>query len=617
MNDEQKLVVEHIVGPAAVLAGAGSGKTYTLIERIKNLVKLTSPNRIVMLTFTNEAARQMTERAAAADPKCKQVIATTYHKYFKKILVEYGSRIGISPHVQVMSTNEYKDLIDYVKNADDEFSELKDFPSASLCCTLFSKIDNDEDASIQSLVSGTRYSKDANEINSLYVKVKEAAFASQRLCFDDILVYTSRLLEHHDICEKIAKSFDYLMVDEFQDTNALQLDVLLKLSKYNNNIVIVGDVSQSIYKFRGAKVENIQQFIDSFDCCDVFSLSYNYRSTQEILDATNDIMRRNVESWTYTNMKAVNKHGDLPLLCTHRDDYSQADWIIRKIKNCLSKGYLYKQIAIIQRKSMSSIRLENELVKHKIPYRKVGGRKFADYVCVNDMISFLSIISRKDKFCWFKVLRLIPGIGNKTATKLAEQCKNADFLDSYKSKKAAPYIEELKARLADFRQHKKDLDNLFVKVTDYYVYLREYVIENSKKNNDSKALEYERLDKDKLIIKALRDIAATYNSLSEFLDDIALDTLNKEEEVEDQITITTIHSAKGLEWPVVILIDPIDTDVAYTESEEELRCLYVAMTRAEEDLTLSIPDYKIMNGVPTYNNFIHFIDNSRLFFDEV
>lgn len=612
MNVEQMRVVEHLYGPAAVLAGAGTGKTATLIDRIKELSKLTDPSRIVMLTFTNAAADEMKFRASKVNEKCKDVIACTYHKYCGRILRKYGKAIGIDPSFEILVNKKYQTLIEYVKSSNEYYDSLKDFPSASKLDSIFSILINNEDIDISNLVYGTKYAAYAIDIMNLYSDVKKYGLENHKLNFDDMLVYMNDLLNNDEICKKIAESYDFLMVDEFQDTNALQLNILLKLSKYNNNIVVVGDISQSIYKFRGARVENIQKFIDSFSDCEVYKLSLNYRSSSRILDATNSIMENNVSSWDYTYMVSNKEDpGSYPELIVHTDDNRQIEWIIKKINDSLDNGYTLRDIAILERTSMSSFKLENSLLKLKIPFEKRGGRKFTDYACIDDMISFLSIMIKNDKFNWFNVLKLIPGIGNKTAVNIAEHCKESNFLDKYNKRKYNEDLILLQNNINMFSKY--DFDQLFDEVAKYYFKLREEKIEKSKMSSSAKFDAKERIDKDKEIIAILKDMTSGYKDLKSFLEDIALDSVNMNTE-GDQLLITTIHSAKGLEWPIVIIIDCIDKEMS--DYEEELRCLYVAMTRAETELILSIPRYALVNGNVVYNEVSRFINGSEEYFKE-
>lgn len=612
-NEEQLKVVNHISGPAAVLSGAGSGKTTTLIGRIEQLAKFTDPSRIVMLTFTNAAAEEMKIRASKINKNCKDVVACTYHKYCGTMLRKYGKIIGIEPSFEILTGAKYTTFIEYIKSSNEYYESLKNFPSASKLADIFSAITN-TDLTISQLIYNTKYSEYETDIQNLYTEIKQAGLEQQKLNFDDMLVYMNKLLDNKEICEKIANSFDFLMVDEFQDTNDLQLRMLLKLSKYNQNITVVGDISQSIYKFRGAKVQNIKKFIDSFQDCDVYSLTINYRSTQEILDAANSVMNNNVRSWQYVDMISNNKHGDLPIIKHNHNDYDQAEWVINKINHCLSQGYDLSQIAIIERKSMSSFKLENELAKQGIPFIKRGGRKFTEYAVVDDILSFLSIVVKKkaDKFSWFNILKLLPGIGGKTSTDIAAHCNEKDFVDLYKKRKFYNDLVELVSKINEYKSHKDNLNELITMISEYYFALRTAKAENAK-TSSAKFDAMDKIKKDKDIINILKDMSSHYKDATTFLDDIALDSLNQNED-GDFLVITTIHSAKGLEWPVTILIDCIEDDKANLDEEEELRCLYVAMTRAEYEMIISIPDTGILNGLPVFNEMIHFLNDSTQYF---
>lgn len=612
MNLLQIEVAEHNKGPAVVHAGAGTGKTTTLIGRIEELTKLTSPDRIVMLTFTNSAAEEMRSRAIKSNPACKDMVACTYHKYCGKLLRKYGKTIGIDPSFEIMMPSKYQTLIEYVKSSNDFYENLKDFPSASRLETIFSIMMNNEDISVAHIINGTKYSQYSNEILELYREVKQYGREHGKFNFDDVLEYTNELLDNNYVCHLIADSFDYLMVDEFQDTNMLQLNILLKLSKYNNNIVIVGDVSQSIYKFRGARATNMEKFIESFDYCERYELSFNYRSTQPIIDSVNSIMNHNVQSWEYVDMVANNSNpASKPILVSHTDDIAQANWIIDRVKMYLDKGYNLNQIAIIERRSTASFKLENMLAKAKFPFQKRGGRKFIDYACVSDVISFLSLTLKNDSFNWFNILQFIPGIGSKTATSIADSCKETDFISKHSKKKYYTDLLECYNKIKSLR--KAPILEAIEELSDYYFELREVKIENSSKMSSSAKFDaMNNIHRDKEIIKTLKDMAANYTKLREFLDDIALDSLKGTKE-NDQLLITTIHGAKGLEWPVVILVDCIDED--YKDAEEELRCLYVAMTRAETDLYISVPKMTMRNGEVMYNKLSRFFNESKEFFD--
>ena len=617
LNNEQFNAAMHMKDPAVVISGAGSGKTHTLISRIEHLIdEGVNPERVVMLTFTNAAADEMKYRASQINDQCQKIIATTYHKYCSMILRKYGSPLGIGPGFETLTPAKYKTLIEYVKSSNPLYDTLEGFPSNTKLDTIFSVMINCG-ISLKYLITETSYEGYENEIMQLFNEVKAYGLANQQLNFDDLLVYMNKLLNIPYVCKAVAESFDYLMVDEFQDTNSLQLKILNKLGEYNKNLMIVGDISQSIYKFRGAQAVNISNFIDTFNPA-LYTLNLNYRSTQEILDLANSVMNTNKISWTYVDMVSNNKHGNKPKLIYHTDAFDQANSLIDIITEYQLAGVPLHEIAIIERKSMNSFKLENELTKMKIPFEKRGGMKFTDYACVDDIISFLTIVVNKaNKFEWFNVLKLIPGIGNKTATVIAE---NIDNIEQFSKKKYYLDLMDLMHYVEDW-QKLSDLDALFNDIVPYYFELRRYKIENSKSMTQSAKFDaLDKVDRDEKIIRTLQDMAANYTSVKEFLEDIALDTLkSKEMEPGERLVITTIHSAKGLEWQVVIIIDCLDLNSSVgtkdTDREEELRCWYVAMTRAKDELIFSVPKTLISSGYLEKTNINPVMWNSLSYLD--
>jgi len=622
LNAEQYEAATHTNGPAVIMAGAGSGKTHTLISRISYLVdNWVVPERILLLTFTNAAADEMRERAAKLyDDSCKKVVACTYHKFCNLMLRRYGKYINIKNY-NILTPIENKNLIDYVKSSDDRYKNLSDFPSSKTLMAIYSKAINCQwtiEDTIQKNDKWINYIDYINEITELYDEIVKYCNIVQKYNFDDLLIYMNKLLDEDDLCEKIATKFDFIMVDEFQDTNDLQEDILLKLSKYNKNIMVVGDISQSIYAFRGANVRHLQHFANNFETCKTIILNTNYRSSQPILDFANEIMNNNVNSWTYYNMKSYNnKQGVLPQIARPVDMFEQSDNVLSLIKHFHDTGIPYNDMAIIERGSMSSFNLESELAKLNIPYEKRGGMKFMDYDCIGDMLAYLTIIAKPyDILSWFRVLKLHPYIGNITAKKIADTCKIPGFLtdDKYKSRKFCNELDKLDTYYTYFK-NENDFHKVFDKIVEFYFDVRQRAINNSKMKNDARLEALEALERDQLIVDQLKNMSIKYNTIIAFLDDLALDSISEDKSNDDKLIITTIHSAKGLEWKIVFIIDCINgllpshidrvTQYNTEEDEEELRCFYVAITRAKDYLYLFAPKIKITAGtteraIPTH-----------------
>lgn len=609
LNNEQFQAATFINGPAVIMAGAGSGKTHTLMSRVGYLVdKGYDPKRILMLTFTNAAADEMKDRATKLlDKRCGDIVACTYHKFCNIMLRRYGSHIHIKDY-SILSYPETKNMVDYVKTSDAMFDNLKGFPSAGIVADIMSMILNKQTTLCEVLTKVEKYEKYRDyedEIQILIDNVHNYGFQQQKFTYDDLLVYMNELLDYEDICKMIAAKYQFIMVDEFQDTNNIQEQIILKLARYNQNIVVVGDISQSIYGFRGANVRNLQNFHKKFADCKLIVLNSNYRSTQEILDAANSVMCHNVKSWTYYNMQAVNKTGNKPLIVNCMDAYAEADYVFETIEECRKSGIPYSEIAVLERSSMSSFVLENLLTQNGVKFNKMGGMKFMDYDCIGDMLAYFSVIVNPyDLLSWFRILQLHPAIGSTYARKLADCCSDRDFLtnNEFSKRKFATELSLLKDKYDYFRQH-SDLQTLFDNIEKFYFDLRIRKVEESRMNNDNKEEARCKIENDRMVVSVLRKMARKYDSIISFVDDIILDSATNDDlNDSENLTISTIHSAKGLEWSIVIILDCIEgsfpakiTPDMYgkEEDEEELRCFYVAMTRAKMDLRLMVPKYRM------------------------
>lgn len=620
LNDQQFEAAMHMQGPLVIMAGAGSGKTHTLMSRVAHLVDSgVNPKRILMLTFTNAAADEMKNRSVnLLDSRCADIIACTYHKFCNIMLRRYGRVINLDNY-SIISASENKNLINYVKSSN-EIYDLTGFPPAKTLMNIFSKKINCDKTIKEILLEDdfNKYIKYVDEIDQLFDDVKEYSYNNRKLNYDDLLVYMNQLLDNENICHRIADSFDYIMIDEFQDTNNLQEEIIIKLSKFNDNVAVVGDISQSIYAFRGANVRNLQNFHSKFSNCKVVVLYKNYRSTQEILDLANKVMNTNVNSWSYFDMESNNKYGSKPLLTKAYDDFNEKDKVIELIQEYHNQGINYSDIAILERGSMSSFGIEAELNKLNIPFEKRGGMKFMDYECIGDMLAYFAVITDPyNLLCWFRLLQLHPGIGNSNAKKIADLCINKDFLlsDTYKKRKYYPELEMLNARYNQFKKE-KDLHLLFKQIEDFYFDLRKRTVQDSKMSTDAKAEAMEYIDRDKTIVEQLKIIASKYNDIVSFVDDLLLDSLTQDKKEEDSLIISTVHSAKGLEWKVVIILDCVEGsfptyidefDFGTEKDEEELRCFYVALTRAKDKLHIFAPQFKMQKGIFERTRLTHYL----------
>lgn len=624
LNPEQFEAAVFMNGPVAIMAGAGSGKTHTLMSRVAYLVEQgVSAEQILMLTFTNAAADEMKNRASTLlDKRCENIVACTYHKFCNMMIRRYGNRMNIKDYA-ILSYPETKNMVNYVKSSDPMFDNLKGFPSAGVIVEIMSIMINKRAIlhDILSMDKFLKYEMWEQEIQILIDNVTVYGWRNQKFTYDDLLVHMNTLLDDVVVCKQIATKYKYIMIDEYQDTNCLQESIILKLSRFNNNIMVVGDISQSIYGFRGANVRNLQNFHKKLANCKEITLHSNYRSTQEILDAANDIMRANVRSWKYFDMHAVNKRGPMPVLLTTRDTNTEVSAVMSIVESFHSNGISYDNIAILERGSMSSFGIENELTQNNISFTKMGGMKFMDYDCVGDMIAYFSIVvNPHDLLSWFRLLQLHPYIGKNYAKKIADESYRFDFLtnNEYQRRKFYKELISISQQYAIWKQY-TDLLSLFDIISKFYFDTRLRAIDNSRMNEDAKKEAILKVEVDKTVVKQLRNMAKKYDSIISFVDDIMLDSVSKEDDKVGNLTISTIHSAKGLEWDVVIILDCVEgvfpakiapSMYGSEEDEEELRCFYVAMTRAKRFLLVVVPDERVTYGGVDVSVMSHYLNRS-------
>ena len=607
LNSAQFTAATHMDGPAVIMAGAGSGKTHTLISRVSYLIsKGVAPESILMLTFTNAAADEMKARASKLlDERCANITACTYHSFCNEILRQHGRAINLGDY-EIVTASEMASLIAYVKGLNAQFDHLKGFPSNSTVADIISKAINMQ-LPYEKIIERNyqKYRDYIPKILLLIHDVKAYCEREHKLTFDDLLVQMNLLLESPRMAQYIGNRYKYIMVDEFQDTNSLQEAIILKIAVYNQNIMVVGDISQSIYAFRGADVTNLQNFHTKLDDCALIVLDTNYRSTQQILDLANAVMNDCVQSWKYYDMVADNRVGNMPYLWCVEDNMSaEASAVYDKImKHHNQDGVPYSDMAVLYRgsKGVFVSKLENMLVQHGIPYDKRGGVKFGDSRAVLDMMAYFKILCfPHNAIQWARVLALHPGVGGKYSSELASYNQQDDFLRDNRFVNHKWYREALLLR-DKYNLWRSmvggDFMRLFDDITAFYLDVRSRAIEDSRMDESNKEDARVELDSDKETVAILRQIASEYHDISVFLDDISLESVRPTEDTDDALVLSTVHSAKGLEWKIVFIVDCVEglfprvsADRWYTpEDEEELRCFYVAMTRAKDILYLMKP----------------------------
>ncbi|MDP2647351.1 MAG: ATP-dependent helicase [Desulfobacterales bacterium] len=600
LNPSQLEAVTFMDGPLLVIAGAGSGKTRTLTYRVAHLVERgVPPGAVLLLTFTRKAAQGMLRRAAALlDNRCENIAGGTFHSFANALLRRYGSHTGLAANFTILDRSDTESLIGLLKK-DLGFSlKNRSFPKNRTLANIFSKTIN-KASSVQDLLYNDypHLMPELDDIMAIYSAYNGHKLQHGCLDFDDLLVYLHRLLQDvPDIRRRISSTSRYIMVDEYQDTNPIQAEILELLSDAHRNIMVVGDDSQSIYAFRGANFKNIMDFPKIFPGTRIIRLEENYRSVQPILNLANHTIEMATEKYTKTLFSR--KPGDKkPELVSAAGERSQSKYIIEKILRLSAKGIPLSQIAVLFRAGFHSFDLEVELARNRIPFIKMGGFKFVESAHIKDVLAHLRVLSNPyDRISWHRILLQLDKIGPKTADKIYRDILNQNEgcagLLKVKARSAhSSGMDSLQALFAQLLSMPRPLVEMGEAVLAYYLpILKAKHDDHPKRTRD---------------IEQLLAIMEKYDTLDAFLSDMALEPPSasvdnslsvSETSGESRLTLSTIHSAKGLEWHTVFIIwvldgrfPPLHSMKKHEELEEELRLMYVAMTRAQELLYLTLP----------------------------
>ena len=605
LNGEQLDVVKNGDGPCLVLAGAGSGKTRTIVYRVAYLIeKGVAPGDILLLTFTNKAAKEMLARVSSligAEPG--RMWGGTFHHVCHRILRERGSRVGLREGFTILDAEDARDLMKSCVREAGVDTKAKRFPSPAVLLSLASYSVN-AGFTVAEVVEAKHPSfreilPSIEEVTSAYLRKKRA---SNAVDFDDLLALAARLLrEDADSRERYARQFRYILVDEYQDTNRLQAEIVRCLASVHGNVLVVGDDAQSIYSFRGADIRNILDFPRIFPGAKTFRLETNYRSTPEILDLANDIIGRNANQFP-KELKSMKPPFAKPSLVNAASGAQEAEFIAQRMLELRDEGVTFNNMAALFRATFHSQALEFELMKRGIPYDYRGGAKFFDRAHIKDAISFLKImVNKDDEVAWMRVLSLQVGIGPVAAMKLFERVRATPNEDDI----GPELVAGLPARITGGWKRFLDVYGALLDARPSPSSMLRAVADS-----DYKAyLENEYPDyRDRLEdLEQLAGFAESYPDAAAFLSDAALRDdiasagknariLRAEDDSEGKVVLSTIHQAKGLEWDAVFVIHM--TQGAFPNKralldeggiEEERRLFYVACTRARRDLCLSYP----------------------------
>lgn len=618
LNPAQYEAVIHTEGPVLVIAGAGTGKTQTLVYRVARLVESgVNPASILLLTFTRKAAQEMLRRAAILiDSRCEKVSGGTFHSFANMILRKFAAKIGYPSNFTILDQSDAEDVINILRTNLGFDKQRKRFPKKQTLYDLISLAINKQ-TTLEEIVR-TQYPQFIEfiaDIERLKMEYENFKKKNALLDYDDLLLKLKFLLEtDEDFRRYIHKTYKYIMVDEYQDTNKLQAEIVKLLGGTSRNIMVVGDDSQSIYSFRGANFKNIIDFPKDFPDAKIITIEENYRSTQAILNFTNQIIASMKEKYPKI-LYTKNDYGELPSIIAAQNTTLESKFVVDKILDLREEGISLKDIAVLFRSGYISYDLEIELNKAGIPYRKFGGIKFIETAHIKDLISFLRILNNPiDRISWFRILQLLPGIGPKKAKSITEDIEAT--------------INKKKFDFNSFAIH-KDLPEVVVRLFEVFNEAKGKSLSPSEKLNIIYPF-YEPILKEKYddFQKRLKDleiflaISEKYRSLNSFLDDLALEPptqsvidIESPGSEDEFLTLSTIHSAKGLEWHSVFVIGVVEgffpntrSSESFEDLEEERRLLYVACTRAKRNLFISYPliMYSRIDGV-TYSKKSRFI----------
>ena len=617
LNESQRAAVEYGIGiggtpaPLLIIAGAGTGKTMTLAHLVARLVlNGTDPHRILLLTFTRRAAAEMTRRAArilgemrrSSPAKVSGVSgrevswAGTFHGIANKLLRLHASAIGLDPSFTVLDRSDSADLMNLVRNELGLHQKAARFPKKDTCLAVYSHTVNACCHLGETLQTAFPWCADwVDELKKLF---REYVATKQRhnvLDYDDLLLYWRHMMEDADLAAEVGAKFDHVLVDEYQDTNALQAEIILRLKPDGGGLAVVGDDAQSIYSFRAATVRNILDFPQQFSpAAKVVTLEQNYRSTQAILEASNAVIGLAPERYP-KRLFSTKISGEKPQFINAADEPAQVQYVVERILEHREAGIDLKRQAVLIRAAHHSAALEVELAGRNIPFVKYGGLKFLEAAHVKDVLCMLRWAENpKDAVAGFRVLQLLPGVGPAAARNLLAQFSERHFL--FKASNGVHVPATSAPHWGEFCSTMAQLRNSATPWIGQIALLRRWYQPHLERLYDHPNARTGDLEK-------LEQISAGYGTRERFLTELTLDPPEATGAEggaplldEDYLVLSTIHSAKGQEWDVVFILNLADgcipSDMATgtpEQIEEERRILGVAITRAKLHLHLIQP----------------------------
>ena len=625
LNDKQKEAVLHKNGPLLVLAGAGSGKTRVLTTSIANLIKNegVDPRNILAITFTNKAANEMKDRIASLlGMDVGHLWIGTFHSICARILRMNIEKIGYSSNFTIYDTNDQRTLIKEIINDLGYKDEISPRDAQNIISSLKNKsISPNEFLKIDS------FYRNHNEYYEIYRLYEKRKYEYNSLDFDDLIEKVLDIFKKdQQVLEYYQKKFEYVFVDEYQDTNASQYELIKYFGGYHNNVIVVGDADQSIYSFRGADISNILNFEKDFNDARVIKLEQNYRSTSNILNTANSLIINNIERKD-KNLWTANDTGDEVIYKNNSVESEEGKFVVDEIKKLVNLGYAYSDIAVLYRTNAQSRPFEEILMKNLIDYKVIGGLKFYDRKEIKDLVSYLKVIvNPKDDVALKRIINEPKrGIGDKSVEQMGKIASdnNISILELITNPTYEQLLTDRLKKLA--YKFYNPLKEIFENALKYTI--TDLINEVLDKSGYLKVLESSYSVEDRARIDNINEFisaASEYeennpdDTIYDYLENLSLiSELEKTEDKDNSVTLMTMHAAKGLEFPIVFVVGmdeglfPGKRSIDEGNVEEERRLFYVAITRAREKLYLTSSEVRRAYGKPVYYKTSRFIDEIK------
>src|SRR6202162_221110 len=615
LNEQQLAAVTAPPGPLLVIAGAGSGKTRTLTYRVAYLLENgIDPRNILLLPFTNKAARRMLDRVANLLPvDASGLWGGTFHSIGNRMLRRHGSALGYSSGFTIMDRKDQKDLINaVVAGAGIDPKEIR-FPKGDVLAEIFSFVVNTETPMEELLAEKFPYFLPLlDKLKDVHARYEKKKKATNSMDFDDLLEKTLLMLRHHEgVGVFYRRQFQFILVDEYQDTNKIQADLIDTLGRDHRNVMVVGDDAQSIYSWRGANFKNILEFPKRYPDTQVFKIEMNYRSVPEILDVANAAITANVEQFRKNLAPTRKSTAAKPAVVALNDGNEQAQFVAQRILELRDESIDLSEIAVLYRAHYHALELQLELSRRGIPYQITSGIRFFEQAHIKDVISFLRLVANpRDEVAFKRMVKLLPGIGNRSADNLwnawekslSERGEIASFGErlvpmnvSAKSRKHWTQLTHTLDEIAPAGQPNPPSEMITSVVEAIY--------------DDYAKVNFTNYELRREDFSPLRALPRQFKDINEFLSQLALISNVDAEAAPNQtadreaVNLSTVHQAKGLEFRTVFVIWLTDGMFPSSRSmdqrkdlEEERRLFYVAITRAKDELYLAYPHMRLTGG---------------------